>query len=361
MTVPACWNGPLRRSAVRSYPAFSPGRPCWRRSWFCSPATRQGHGDGGHGQGLTADIEAEIEDDGLRRKATRVTWLGVGANVCLTGLKGAAGYASGSTGLMADAVHNMTDLAGDAVSLLTLRVVAAPADEKYPYGYGKYDAVGTLGVAGILLVTAGEILHQSLESLLEVVRGNPCGLQMAPMALGVVVVCVAVKEILFRITLRVGKEARSSVVIANAWHHRSDALSSLVVMGGIGGVMVGLPYMDAVGGVMVAGYTAKQAVEIGWGAVKGLTDQQTDTRLLHGIREVGDKLMVGGIITGLSKVRVRHFGAYCLVDLNVIVDPFLSVGDAHKRTKIVRRAIQLEHPEVHEVLAHVCPSDVQHD
>jgi len=288
-----------------------------------------------------------------------VTWLGVGANVGLTGLKGAAGYASGSTGLMADAVHNMTDLAGDAVSLVTLRVVAAPADEKHPYGYGKYDAVGTLGVAGILLATAGEILHQSLDSLLEVVRGNPCGLQMAPMALGVAVACVAVKELLFRITLRVGREARSSVVIANAWHHRSDALSSLVVMGGIGGVMVGLPYMDAVGGVMVAGYTAKQAVEIGWGAVKGLTDQQTDMRLLEGIREVGEKLAVAGIITGLNKVRVRHFGAYCLVDLNVVVDPSLSVGDAHKRTTIVRRAIQLEHPEVHEVLAHVSPSDDQ--
>ena len=146
------------------------------------------------------------------------------------------------------------------------------------------------------------------------------------------------------------------MLVANAWHHRSDALSSLVAIGGIGGSMLGITYMDAAGGVLVSGLIAKTGFELGWGAVKSLTDRRTSTAVLAGVADVAADLVAKGEVRAVRRVRCRQLGSYCLVDAFALVDASLSVGEGHEKANLLRSLVMERHPEVHDVMVHVCPA-----
>ena len=263
----------------------------------------------------TAGCPTSSDDDPYYEDKEAVTKLGVYANVALAVTKSGMGLLSGSAVLLADGLHSFSDLASDLVTFGVLRITAKPADSLYPWGYGRFDALGTLAVASLLVVGSCGIGYHSLDALLASTVNTTTGVDAVPSllsgteglidtngdginmayawpALGVAVASVGVKEALYRRTLAVGKRSRSNVLVANAWHHRSDALSSVVAIAGIGGSMAGLPMFDTFGGILVSGMILKQGVSMGWDAIQELSDASVQRDVVDRIRKMTARLKV---------------------------------------------------------------------
>ena len=189
---------------------------------------------GGPGKVPVQDAR-EDEANANFQEAQNATYLGLGKNVVLTVGKGVVGVTANSSALIADAVHSLSDIVADLVALATLRVSRLPANRRHPYGHGKYEPIGALCVSSMLVAAGGGLAWHSVL----LVQNMEAVAVPGVAALWISLAAIGLNEALFHITLRAGQKSRSQTVIANAWHHRSDALSSVVAMAGIGGAMVG--------------------------------------------------------------------------------------------------------------------------
>lgn len=287
---------------------------------------------------------------------TKITMWGMYSNLGLSGVKAATGVYTGSAALIADAGHSLSDLFSDFVTLWAVKVARQPADSVHPYGYGKYETIGALTVSGVLVLTAAGLCQHSAVILLEALNGpmyNPeiQPISMGPLALAGAAAGIGVKEWLFRITLKAGQEYRSQVLIANAWHHRSDALSSIVAVAGIAGTLAGVPMLDPAGGIVVSGMIGKVAFDIGKEAVRELSDHAADDDLMGSVREAA--LESCQDVLDVHDLRARRMGPYTLVDLHMVVNSRLSVTAAGQAAARLRRHVTKEIPEVNEVLVHI--------
>lgn len=305
--------------------------------------------------------------------ANKVTIVGLFSDVGLLGLKGTVGYMSGSAALIADAVHSGSDLASGIVTLAALRLARKPPDEKHPYGYGHYESLGSLGVASLLVLGgissahfAGTYLTQQFDlsnMLTALTQGDILHFRLAaeaagqvqyvPAALTCCAVSVIIKEVMFRYTRYEGEKQNSPVLVANAWHHRSDSLTSVAAFCGISGYLVGIPILDPLLGLAVAGVVLKTAVDIGWTAVADLTDRQrsADAYLISRVEQIGQELhkRTRGEVTNIHSIKRRRIGNYLLLDVHVSVDPKLSVTAAFQASSKVRQTIVATLPEVKDV------------
>ncbi|KAK4049876.1 mitochondrial metal transporter [Microbotryomycetes sp. JL221] len=267
------------------------------------------HGGHSHGPDEAAQLMSALTSKGSD-PGSRITIIGLLSNVGLTVTKGIAGWAMGSAALLADAAHSGSDLMADVVTLTTYNMSRKPVSLTHPYGYGKYESLGSAVVSFLLLGTALGIglhsYHLLLTTLATMPGMNPeflasldlfphsfghhddhhhhdhhgiegTGSELVdPRAMWFAAGSIVVKEWLYRATLKVAKEQHSNVLLANAFHHRSDAFGSLVAVGAIGGAWLGFPVLDPLGGLLVSGMILKQGAEVGITALKELTDQVTD-------------------------------------------------------------------------------------
>ncbi len=277
------------------------------------------------------------------KEALGVTWLGLVCNLLLAVGKGFVGLLTNSAALIADAGHSFSDLLSDGVTLWAVWVSRMPRDENHPYGHGRFETVGALFVAVLLGATGiGVAIHAFSHIDAPVVP--------APLALWAAGASIFVKEGLFWITRSVGKRQRSRVLMANAWHHRSDALSSVAAFAGIVAAQFGFPLMDPIAGFLVAGLILRMAVELGHDSLRELTDETVDEAMLERIR--AQVSQVEGV-EHFHEVRARPMGPNLLVDLHIEVDRLMTVSAAHQVAERVRWGILNEIPEVNEVLVHV--------
>ena len=212
-------------------------------------------------------------------RADRITKVGAVANVGMAALKGVVGTAACSPALQADAVHSLSDLVSDGVSLWALHRARRPPDKYYPYGHGKFEAVGSACVGGLLVAAGGGIGIHAMQAAVDAcsaVDVVPAALGLQLGAAAVAALSVVIKEALYQRTLAVASEVRSSTLAANAWHHRTDALSSVVALVGIGGAACGVPLLDPLAGVVVSALILKEGAAIGRQALRELTDSQVD-------------------------------------------------------------------------------------
>uniref|UniRef100_M4BIK1 Cation efflux protein transmembrane domain-containing protein n=1 Tax=Hyaloperonospora arabidopsidis (strain Emoy2) TaxID=559515 RepID=M4BIK1_HYAAE len=204
--------------------------------------------------------------------------------------KGAVGVTIHSSALIADAAHSLSDLLSDVVTLWSVKVARLPPDQKHPYGYGKYEAVGSLSVGAILVLCGVGIGADGLQAMQQIWSGEIAttlpDLNLLYLSAGAAGLSIAAKEALFRVTVKIGQQAKSKVLIANAWHHRTDAISSVVALGGIIGSMAGMPLLDPVAGMAVAAMIVKTGGEICLDSVQELTDNTVETEVLETLKEV---------------------------------------------------------------------------
>ncbi|RMX64631.1 hypothetical protein KXD40_009196 [Peronospora effusa] len=300
--------------------------------------------------------------------ADRITWVGIWLNVVLSGLKGAAGVTFHSSGLLADAVHSISDLVSDFVTLVSLKYCTRPPDALQPYGYGKFETIGALSVSLLLIGGSMGILVHSLDSLLVLmeplsavesvtnrVRSHGHEMIMHPAALIIAALSVAAKEALYRTTFSIGQRVHSSVLIANAWHHRSDAVTSLVAMGGIGLSLAGFPFFDPLAGIAVGGIILKMGTELGWNSIKELCDAKVSDTTIKRLEKAVNKVIgsSGGEVLGVRQLRSRKVGRHIHVDLTLVVDDASAVHRAIEWKQKAKRAIKHTIPRVNDIVVEI--------
>lgn len=295
------------------------------------------------GQSLPLDTAAAAD-------IRRVTIAGAVMNVLLALAKLAGGILASSQALVADAVHSLSDLFTDAAIIVGVKYWVMPADKEHPYGHGKIEGAVTALIGVTVAVVAAEIAWDGVKTL---VWGEPKVPGLA--ACCVALASVAVKEALYRWTHVVAKRRNSPATEANAWHHRSDAISSLPVAAAVAAAHFwpSLKWLDAVGAVMVGGFILHVAWRIVKPAFEGLTDASCDEATAD-IERIA--LGVDGV-RGVHHVRTRRYGGTIQADLHVQVDRDISLIDGHAIGHDVKAAVLAAGIGVTDATIHVEPND----
>ncbi len=280
----------------------------------------------------------------------RVTWVSVAVNLLLTVVQFIIGVLGNSQALVADSVHTLSDLFTDFMVLIALFHSKKAADAEHPYGHERIETATTL-LLGIMLLAVGiGIVWRAGARLLD---AEPL-LTPDLITLWAALFTMVAKEILFRYLLRTAERYNSDMLRANAWHSRSDAVSSLVVVAGIGGSLLGFVYLDAIAAIAVAGMIIKVAFDLGWPAIQELVDTGLDTQTVQRIRRL--ILSVDGV-RALHLLRTRRLGGHALVDVHIIVDESISVSEGHYISETVRARLVKEIDSVTDAMVHIDPED----
>lgn len=295
-------------------------------------------------------ITATISADERLRVSTRVTWLGVAVNLLLTVAKLVVGVISHSQALVADGVHSLTDLVSDGLVLIATNEANKAPDASHPYGHQRIETAASMLLGFALLVTA-VIIGWGAVSRLQ----DPAGAQTpGQYALWVAAFSIVANELLYLVTLRAADSVQSNLLRANAWHHRTDSISSVVVLFGLAGSMLGMPILDPMAAAAVAMMIAKVGWDFAWQSVRELTDTGLDRARIKGIRSI-----IKGVngVEGMHMLRSRKLGAQALVDVHVIVNPEISVSEGHRIADRIRQQVLRQQDGIEDVLVHVDSED----
>ena len=289
----------------------------------------------------------ELETPDKQQAAKRSTLVSVVVNIALTILQVFAGVVSGSQGLIADGIHSLTDLVADFVVLFANHHSGKDADDDHHYGHQRYETAASLFLGVSLLAVGVGMLWKAGEKIID---PAPAG-QIQIMALYVALGSLLAKELLFRYMLAVAERVRSSMLVANAWHARSDAASSLVVSVGIVGALFGYPILDSVGALVVGLMVAKTGWEFSSDALNDLMDRAVSTEEHQRIEEI---IRSTQGVRGFHDLRTRKMGDMILVDVHIEVDANSSVQEGHDIALVARNQIMKELP-VLNVMTHIDP------
>ena len=288
------------------------------------------------------------------RVKRRVTLVCAGLNLVLAGLKFFLGVVGQSQALIADGIHSLSDLASDAMVLVAIRFASDEADEEHPYGHARFETVATVILGLLLLLVAVGIVIDSAERL-----AHP---ELLPkpgfLALSGAAVSIVVNEWMFWYNVRVARQLKSDLMRANAWHHRSDAVSSIIVLVGIAGSMAGYPALDAVGAIGVALLIGKIGWDLGWAGVRELVDTGASAIQLD---KMGNTIRGEEGVKAFHDLRTRRMGQKLLVEVHVLVASQITVSEGHMIGDRVQAELLRQYENVSEVLVHVDPEDDETD
>ncbi|MFW2404524.1 MAG: cation diffusion facilitator family transporter [Gammaproteobacteria bacterium] len=283
----------------------------------------------------------------VKRRVTIVCAL---LNLFLSVVKVAVGVIGQSQALVADGIHSLSDLASDAMVLVAVKFSSQEADDEHPYGHARFETVATIGLGVLLLLVAAGIVTDAVDRI-----SNPeTLLEPGFLALSGAIVSILTKEWMYWYNIRVAKQLNSNLMRANAWHHRSDAFSSIIVLIGIAGSMAGFAYLDAVGAIGVSLMIGKIGWDLGWGGVRELVDTGVDPGELESIRRaISD---VDGV-QEFHKLRTRRMGDRVLVEAHVLVGKHVTVSEGHMISDRVRASLIDGFQNISDVLIHIDPED----
>lgn len=290
---------------------------------------------------------ADIDPAARAAAAARSTWFSVAVNVVLTAVQVAVGLFAQSQALVADGIHSLSDLVSDFVVLAVNRHSHKDADEDHPYGHQRFETAASL-LLGALLLAVGAGMLWSAATKLQQPEAVP---QVHALALWVAGATLAAKEALFRYLLAVAKRVRSGMLVANAWHARSDAASSLVVGIGLAGNLAGYPLLDPIAAAIVGFMVARMGWSFGFDALNDLTDHAIDTEEIAAIRAT---LEATPGVEGVHDLRTRKTGDMVIVDAHLEVDGTLTVAAGHAIAVEARRRVMERH-RVLNVMTHLDP------
>jgi len=284
------------------------------------------------------------------RATSRTAVVGAIANLIMSIGKISVGYVANSQALIADGIHSFSDLLSDILVWFAGRHANQAPDEEHPYGHGRYETLATLILGAFLMIVAIGLGWDAAERLF-----SPDQLlKPGTLALYAATASILINEWLFWYTLFYARSVRSDMLRANAWHHRSDAISSIVVLIGVAGTMAGLSYLDAIAAVLVALMIAKIAVELGWEAMQELVDAGLEAEKVSEIRKTIDS--VGGV-RDIHMLRTRKHGGHASADVHVLVDPRVSVSEGHMISALVEHRLKRDIDEITDVTVHIDPED----
>ena len=280
--------------------------------------------------------------------ASRSTWVSVAVNVVLSSTQIVVGVLAKSQGLIADGIHSLSDLVADFVVLFAGHHSQKDADVDHPYGHHRFETAASLALGLILLAVGVGMLWSALQKL----QSPDTIPTVHASALWVAFAALVSKELLFRYMLRVAKAVKSSMLIANAWHARSDAASSLVVAIGLIGNLAGYPLLDPIAALIVGFMVAKMGWSFGWDALHDLMDRAVDEVEVQAIRQT---LVSTPGVAGVHDIRTRKMGDMIVVDAHIEVDADITVEAGHNIAVAARQAVLQRHRELN-LMTHVDPA-----
>jgi cation diffusion facilitator family transporter len=272
-------------------------------------------------------------------KGVKVTLNGLIVNITLTIFKFIAGFVGQSSAMIADAVHSSSDMISDIVVLFGFRYVKKPVDNTHNYGHGKVETLATAIVGLMLIVVAFFITLSGFEKLISSLKGNILP-RPELIALYAAFISILSKEILYRYTVNIGKKIESNLIVANAWHHRSDAFSSIGTMIGIGGaIFLGEKWriLDPIAAILVSILIFKVAIEISKNSVKELLEASIDEEKKA---EIFEKVSEVKGVKEYHKLRIRHVGHYHSMSIHILVDKSLNITEAHNISTNVENVVK---------------------
>lgn len=279
-----------------------------------------------------------------------VVWWAFLVNIGQMTYKGLLGLMTGSAALVADAMHSGADVVASGVTMASLKLSNRPADEKHPYGYGNIQFISSSIVGLILIFGAIYLIYESVSAIIAGDISEP-----NPMALLGALVSALTNEIMYRYQSCVGTENKSPAIMANAWDNRSDALSSVGVLVGIGIAVMGFPIADNIAAVVVGFMVIRIGIELNQEAISGLMDSSLDIDDLKEIYDLAQE--VDGVI-GVVYLRGRHVGEEMHVELNLYVDKGLSVKEGDQIVRWVKEKIEYGVEHVHDIRVSLTPAQV---
>lgn len=284
------------------------------------------------------------------REARKVTLVGSVVDLLLGVGKIIVGIIGNSQALIADGIHSLSDLVTDGLVLFAMKQGSREADESHPYGHGRIETLATIGL-GIALVAVGVgIVWDAISRLQDPDRL----LHPGWLAFSVALVSILSKEAIYHYTMHVAKKHSSNLLRANAWHSRSDAISSIIVAIGVLGSMAGVDSLDAIAAIGVAFMIGKIGWDLSWQSGQELIDTAMEPELVEKIRTA--ILSVDGVIA-LHMLRTRRMGSEGLVDVHILVNPRISVSEGHRISERVRAEIMSRVEMVTDVMVHIDPED----
>lgn len=280
----------------------------------------------------------------------RVTLVGSAVDLALAVTKIVGGFFAHSQALIADGVHSLSDLATDITVIIASKHASREADAGHPYGHGRIETLATVVLAVTMVGVAAGLSYDAVERLMrahELVTPNAYALLIA-------LISVIAKEAIYHYTLRVARQVDSDMLRANAWHSRSDALSSIVVILGVGGALLGYPFLDAVAAIVVALMIAHIGLRMVWRSAQELIDAGLSRDHVQKIRQLIHETEG---VTSLHMLRTRSLGNSAMADVHIQVEPRVSVSEGHQISEEVRRRLIANVGRLTDVTVHTDPED----
>lgn len=294
------------------------------------------------------------------QQISRITWAGMAINAVLTAFKLVAGLVGRSSAMVADGIHSLSDFISDIIILVFLKISGKARDKDHDFGHGKFETMATFILSIILIAVAARILSGGIDNIVLVLRGGslptPGGIALIAAA-----VSIAAKEFCYRITVHVGRKVNSPAVIANAWHHRSDALSSVGSLAGIGGAMfLGKKWilLDPLMGCVISVVIFVVAVKMAVPAVRQLLDvslpDSTEKEILRLASQVDG-------VKDVHNLKTRQSGPSLIMDMHIMVDHTLTIVKAHEIATQVERTLSGHYGHGTQINVHVEPDNFSHE
>jgi len=284
------------------------------------------------------------------RVKRRVTLVCAALNLLLAGLKLLLGVVGQSQALIADGIHSLSDLASDAMVLVVIRFARDEADQEHPYGHARFETIATVILGLLLLLVAAGIVMDAAERIAHPELLSKPGF----LALSGAAVSIAVNEWMFWYSVRAARLVKSDLMRANAWHHRSDAISSIIVLVGIAGSMAGYPALDAVGAIGVSLLIGKIGWDLGRAGVRELVDTGATADQLD---EITNTILGVEGVEAFHDLKTRRMGQHVLVEVHVLVGGQVTVSEGHMIGDRVYAELRRRYKYISEVLVHVDPED----
>ena len=291
-------------------------------------------------------------DNSNKQIAVKVSLVGIIANIFLTVFKFVAGIIARSGAMTSDAVHSASDVFGGLIVIIGVRFSSKESDHDHPYGHERFECVAALLLSAALFLTGGFI---GFESLQKIFTGAYKDLELkGQLALIAAITSIVVKEAMFWYTRINAKRIDSTALMAEAWHHRSDALSSVGALIGIGGAQLGLPILEPIASVIICLFICKVAFDIFKDAVDRMVDHSCDSKMEESIKQCA--MDVPGVLS-VDLLRTRVFGNKIYVDIEISADSTLPLSEAHQISDDVHNCVEQDFPQVKHIMVHVNPKN----
>ncbi len=285
------------------------------------------------------------------RTAMRVSAVSIAANVLLSAVKLAAGLLAHSGAMVSDAVHSASDVFSTLVVMAGVKLSAKESDREHPYGHERMECVAAILLSVILLATG---LFIGYNGLRKIIGAHAAALETpGALALAAALLSIAVKEAMFWYTRHYARQIDSGALMADAWHHRSDALSSVGALLGIGGARLGFPVLDPLASVVICVFVGKAAAEIFIDAVNKMVDHSCDEETEAAIRA---RVLDHREVRNVDLLHTREFGSRIYIEMEIAVDGSLPLTQAHAIAEQVHDDVEAAFPKVKHIMIHVNPA-----